>query len=272
MSNAHAKMNLSSKMSRNAFWRLVLSKKRYVHHSLFHFYISAYTLPVTKNATMVLCGAPVRDVRPSFVSINTIMGIISGICVILRFGTKLIYKLSMGLDDLFIMITMILAAYCICINAYGAAPAGIGTDIWTLTPEQITNFGFWFWMLVLTYFVLQTTMKLSLLFFYLRIFPSKGVRKVLWGTVAFICINGITFALVAIFQCQPIHHFWTKWDGDPKHTGKCASVNGVAWSNGAINIASDFLILGVPLSQLRGLNLDWKKKIGVGMMFGVGAL
>ncbi|RGP63994.1 hypothetical protein FSPOR_8322 [Fusarium sporotrichioides] len=222
----------------------------------------------TKNATSVLCGAPIRDVRPSFTRINDVMGIMSGIFVILRFGTKIIYQLPMGLDDVFIMITMLLSAFCMCVNSFGAAPSGIGTDIWTLTPQQITSFALWFYLLVLTYFVLQTTMKLSLLFFFLRIFPSRGVRKLLWGAVVFISLNGLTFALVAIFQCQPISHFWTSWDGE--HTGRCASVNGVAWSNGAINIASDFWILGIPLFQLRKLNLDWKKKVGIGMMFSVG--
>ncbi|KAH7184543.1 uncharacterized protein B0J16DRAFT_371515 [Fusarium flagelliforme] len=223
----------------------------------------------TKNATMTLCGAPIRDVRPDFIRTNTVMGIISGICVILRFATKIVYRVSMGLDDVFIMITMLIAAFCICINAFASAPSGIGTDIWTLTPKQITDFGFWFYVIVFTYFILQTTMKISLLFFYLRIFPSRGVRRLLWATLAFIAINGTTFALVAIFQCQPISHFWNKWDGN--HTGWCASVNGVAWSNGAVNIASDFLILGVPLSQLNKLNLDLNKKIGVAMMFSVGS-
>ncbi|CEI67697.1 hypothetical protein FVEN_g9516 [Fusarium venenatum] len=222
----------------------------------------------TKNATSVLCGAPVRDVQPSFKRINDVMGIMSGIFVILRFGTKIMYRVPMGLDDLFIMITMILSGFCMCINAFGAAPSGIGTDIWTLTPQQITDFARWFWTLVLTYFILQTTMKLSLLFFFLRIFPSRGVRKLLWAAVVFISLNGTIFALVAVFQCQPISHFWHSWDGE--HTGRCASVNGVAWSNGAVNIASDFWILGIPLSQLSKLNLDWRKKVGVGMMFGVG--
>ncbi|UZP35154.1 hypothetical protein NXS19_002970 [Fusarium pseudograminearum] len=223
----------------------------------------------TKNATMILCNAPIRDVRPNFIRINTVMGIISGVFVFIRFATKITYSISMGLDDLLIAITMLLAAFCICINAFGSAPNGIGTDIWTLTPEQITNFGYWFYVIVLTYFILQTTMKLSLLFFYLRIFPSKGVRRLLWGTVAFICANGTIFALVATFQCRPISHFWTKWDGN--HKGWCANVNGVAWSNGAINIASDFLILSIPLFQLRKLNLDLNKKIGIGLMFSVGA-
>ncbi|OBS29630.1 hypothetical protein FPOA_03569 [Fusarium poae] len=222
----------------------------------------------TKNATSVLCGAPVRDVRPNFTRINDVMGIMSGVFVILRFGTKIIYKMPMGLDDVFIMITMLLSAFCMCINSFGAAPSGIGTDIWTLTPHQITDFARWFWTLVLTYFILQTTMKLSLLFFFLRIFPSRGVRMLLWGAVIFISLNGTIFALVAIFQCQPISHFWHSWDGE--HKGRCASVNGVAWSNGAINIASDFWILSIPLSQLPKLNLDWNKKIGIAAMFGVG--
>jgi hypothetical protein len=167
-------------------------------------------------------------------------------------------------------ITILVAIPCIIINSYYLAPAGIGTDIWTLTPTQITDFGYWFYIIGMMYFVLQTPLKLTLVFFYLRIFPSTGMRRVLWGTVAFTVAYGFTFTLVVIFQCHPINHFWLKWDG--MHEGSCVSVNGIAWSSSAINIAMDFWILGLPLSQLKKMNLDWKKKAGIGMMFSVGVL
>ena len=146
----------------------------------------------------------------------------------------------------------------------------MGTDIWTLTPTQITDFGYWLYIICMMYFVLQTPLKLTLIFFYLRIFPSTGVRRILWATVAFTVAYGLTFILVIIFQCHPVNHFWVKWDG--MHEGSCISVNGIAWSSSAINIAMDLWILGVPLSQLKKMNLDWKKKVGIGMMFSVGVL
>jgi hypothetical protein len=49
-------------------------------------------------------------------------------------------------------------------------------------------------------------------------------------------------------------------------------VNGLAWSNAAISIVLDGWMLALPISQLFGLQLHWKKKIGVAMMFVVGTL
>ncbi|GKU15511.1 unnamed protein product, partial [Fusarium langsethiae] len=40
----------------------------------------------------------------------------------------------------------------------------------------------------------------------------------------------------------------------------------------SINIALDIWILAIPLSQLKKMNLDWRKKIGVGIMFSVGII
>jgi hypothetical protein len=219
---------------------------------------------------MTACGAPVRNRTPSFVTENAILGVLSGLFVFQRFATKIFYKLPLGLDDWFILLTILVGIPCMVINSHGLAPNGMGKDIWTLTPDQITKFSMFFHTMATLYFALMTLLKLSLLFFYLRIFPTPVVRKALWGTVAFTCAFGLVYVFVAIFQCQPISYFWTKWDGE--HEGKCANINAVTWSNASINIALDFYILGIPLSQLRALNLDWKKKIGVGMMFSVGIL
>ncbi|RBR19242.1 uncharacterized protein FIESC28_05707 [Fusarium coffeatum] len=230
--------------------------------------VLAESPPVTKNTTMNLCGAPVRSEKAGFVVLNDVMGTLSGVFCLTRFVTKFAYKLPFGIDDLLMLITMLLSIPCICINSYGLAPNGIGTDIWTLTPDQITSFGRNFYALAVMYFLLQTTLKLTLVFFYLRIFPAAEFRRTLWGTVAFITAYGITFVLVAIFQCQPISYFWTKWDHG--HEGKCASINAITWSSAAINIAMDFWILGLPLTQLRKMSLDWRKKIAIGLMFSAG--
>jgi hypothetical protein len=219
---------------------------------------------------LTLCGAPVRNKTTAFVTLNDIMGAISGAFCLMRYVTKFAYNLPYGMDDVFMLLTMLNSIACIVINSYGLASTGLGKDIWTREPTQITDFARWFYTMAILYFSVQTFLKLSMIFFYLRIFPSTRVRRALWTTVAFTVANGITFVIVAIFQCQPISYFWTKWDHE--HTGKCASVNSITWSNAAVNIALDFWILGIPLSQLKKMNLDWRKKVGVGMMFSVGVL
>ena len=199
------------------------------------------------------------------------MGVISGFFVLLRLGFKLfIIKVSPGLDDLFILITTLGGVPSTVLSVYGLIANGLGQDIWTLSYDMITNFGRFFYVMTILYFGHVTFLKMSLLFFYLQIFPGPLVRLLLRGTVAINGIFGLTFILLGIFPCNPISYFWYKWDGE--HLGTCLSINGIAWANAIISITFDCWMLGLPLWQLRSLQLNWKRKAGVGIMFSTGAL
>lgn len=118
------------------------------------------------------------------------------------------------------------------------------------------------------YFLNLAVLKLTLLLFYLRIFPSQKLRWLLWGTVAFDVLFGASFVIAVLAQCTPIDFFWFRWDGE--HQGHCVNINAIGWSNAAISIALDLWMLALPLSQLRALRLHWKKKVAVALMFVVG--
>lgn len=120
------------------------------------------------------------------------------------------------------------------------------------------------------YFSQVAELKLSLLFFYLRIFPGGMVRRLIWATVGFDALFGLGFLCLTLFQCWPIDFYWTGWDGE--HQGVCLDSNRIGWANAAISIALDVWMLALPLSQLPSLQLHWKKKVGVGIMFVVGTL
>lgn len=211
-----------------------------------------------------------RDRGHEHVLVSNILGIISAVFVLQRLGYKLWARLDFGLDDLFTFVTIVAGVPVTVINAHGLAPNGLGRDVWTLTPTQITDFGFYFYIIEVIYFVLVATLKLSLLFFYLRIFSTPAVRKLLWGTILFSSLYGFSYTVAAIFQCSPISYFWTNWD--KTHQGHCFNVNAMAWSNAAISITLDFWMLAIPLWQLQQLQLDLKKKISVALMFSVGTL
>ena len=109
--------------------------------------------------------------------------------------------------------------------------------------------------------------KVSLLFFYLRVFPKKSFRIACWITIAFCAASAIAFTLVTIFQCHPIIYIWRK-----DLRGKCVNYNSVAWANAVINIFQDIIIILLPMNELRHLQLNGRKKIGMYAMFGVGSL
>ena len=223
------------------------------------------------NITRTSCGAPVRGQGGSFDTGQIIFGVITACIVLTRLGFKAFVVRSMAADDYAFIGLAISAAPSVCLTHYGTAPNGIGRDIWTLTPHQITEFLFYFYIETIFYFASVTLIKVCLLLFYLRIFPSDTVRRLLWGTLVFTALYGVTFFFLAVFQCTPVRFFWLHWDGE--HEGTCLNLSAIGWTNAAFSIVLDFWMLAIPLSQLRTLTLlHWKKKIGVGLMFFVGTL
>ncbi|KAK6841037.1 hypothetical protein PG987_001897 [Apiospora arundinis] len=223
----------------------------------------------TKNLTATNCHAPVRDKSEMYNTISITFGSLSGFFVLVRLAFKLfVLKTDVGMDDWAVLATVMAGIPSSVINTHGVVSNGLGKDVWTLRDDQITNFGKFFYILEILYFFQVSLVKLSLLFFYMRIFPGREIRRLLWATVAFNCLFGMSFSLVAVFQFSPIPFYWEKWDG--LHQGTCFDINAMGWSNAAISISLDIWMLAIPLWQLRSLKLYWKKKIGVAAMFSVG--
>jgi hypothetical protein len=190
----------------------------------------------TKNTTMTTCGAPVRSRVVLGRTVGIVLGVASALFVLIRIGYKVVVsRAELGWDDYFIVITLLFGIPNTIIIDRGAFRSGLGVDTWTLPFDTVTNFVRIFYVMEILYFLDVALLKL---FFYQRIFPSKEVKRVIWATIAFTCAFGATFVIVAIFQCQPISHYWTSWDGE--HQGKCISVNGLGWANAAISIGNAY--------------------------------
>jgi hypothetical protein len=115
------------------------------------------------------------------------------------------------------------------LNIYGLAGHGMGQDIWTLSPGEITAVLRYFHAIAWMYFLDTALIKLSVIGFYLRIFPSTAVRRLLWGSFTVTCAWGATFVLVAIFQCRPVEYFLEAlgWDASGLLCGcECGGLGG----------------------------------------------
>jgi hypothetical protein len=110
----------------------------------------------------------------------------------------------------------------------------------------------------------------SILCFYLRIFPQKTFRRIVYAVMAGNTLYGTVFVLTSIFQCIPIRAAWTRWDGTVR--ARCVNANALGWISGAINIVLDVIILVLPLPGLTKLVMSWERKIHILMIFGLGSL
>lgn len=112
--------------------------------------------------------------------------------------------------------------------------------------------------------------KISIIMFYLRIFPQPLFRKCCHGAIVLCVGYGLAFLLVSVFQCRPINYAWLRWDGE--HQGSCNNINAQGWTSAAINVVLDFVIIGLPIPMVAKLNMNRRKKFLVMLMFSLGLI
>ena len=112
--------------------------------------------------------------------------------------------------------------------------------------------------------------KISILLFYLRIFPNRDFRRWVYVVLALCTLYILSFIPVTIFQCLPVHLAWERWDG--QHRGRCVNLNAEGWSSAAFNIIFDLLVICLPLRELSKLAMSRRRKAGIMLMFLGGGL
>ncbi|CBX96377.1 predicted protein [Plenodomus lingam JN3] len=174
---------------------------------------------------------------------------------------------QLGFDDYTIYVAMLLLAVFSGLSV-PLANAGLGKDIWTIPFDNITFILLVYFADELIYLTIVTLTKVSILFFFLRIFPKKSFRKMVYILMT---INGLflfSFIIVSVFQCTPIDYAWHNWHKETR--GVCRNVNAQGWAAAIINIVLDLATILLPLRQISQLVMNWKQKVQLVLMFCVG--
>lgn len=200
------------------------------------------------------------------------LGTLTIICVLTRLIFKRFWSTNetFGIDDKVLCAALALRIACMVLNVQGLASNGIGKDIWTLPPEELTSFVKHLFVMIVLYLAEISIMKLVLALFFLRLFVGPIIQRVIWATIAANILFGVVLCTTAIFQCKPISHYWTQYA--ERSTGHCIDANAFGWANASISVGIDFWMLSIPLSQIRRLKLHWSKKLVATVMFLLGSL
>ncbi|KJZ71627.1 hypothetical protein HIM_09021 [Hirsutella minnesotensis 3608] len=222
---------------------------------------------VTKNLTDTACRRPRRDRGRNYTAMSIALGTIAYVFVAIRLVFKRIRQ-RISTDDWVILTSLAVGIPCTIFNVHGLARNGMGKDVWTLAPGTIINFVLFFYLLEIFYITMMALVKIAICFFYLSIFHFTRMRQVLWATLGVNAMFGTAAVVTAIFQCTPVNYFWTQYL--QREGGSCINIHALAWVHGAVNIAMNVWLIILPLSQVSRLELHWKKKLGVIVMFMVG--
>jgi hypothetical protein len=112
--------------------------------------------------------------------------------------------------------------------------------------------------------------KLSILALYYRIFKVNRKFRLLCISVMILTVAYcISFILVYAFDCNPEYK---TWNANPNIRGTCIPITTVTIVIGAFNIATDTIILVMPIPMILKLQLRLNQKIGLLAIFATGAL
>ncbi|PMD17184.1 hypothetical protein NA56DRAFT_632302 [Hyaloscypha hepaticicola] len=216
----------------------------------------------TINLSSIACSAPVRNKAEVYRNLGIVFYTLSTMSIALRFIARFIKGMPIWYDD-WLMVLIFLVTNNIPVNN------GVGQDIWKVPFNSITKFLLFLWVIGPIYFMEISLIKIAFLLFYLRIFQEERFRRILSAFIFVNIVTGIALAVVSFFTCRPISYYWNRWDME--HVGHCVSSQAIAFAGAGIGIVLDIVTLILPLTQVWNLPLGLKKRIGVILMFSVGA-
>ncbi|KAF6820584.1 CFEM domain-containing protein [Colletotrichum plurivorum] len=224
----------------------------------------------TKNITWTACGYPNSNEYPKTIPARvTLFILLPTLSFVLRMVVKKAGLSAWGADDTTIVIGYILILG-MTTSDYIWASLGAGKDLWTLPERNVTQTFQMLFACQIQYFITLTSIRASILFMYLRIFPGRTFRVVLWATHAFNASVWIAFLLVLVFRCIPVNLSWTFWNGGGGGSDHCLPIERLGTAQGVMFIALDVWLLILPATQVWRLNMKKSRKFCVTLMFGMG--
>ncbi|KAI4202070.1 MAG: hypothetical protein LQ350_002859 [Teloschistes chrysophthalmus] len=194
------------------------------------------------------------------------MLIIATVAVVLRLYARRISAAKLGPDDYWILIALILT-YGLDITSFFAIRAGSGRHMITLTLDQIESFIKTDQATQILFGCSITATKLSILFFYHRLFPSRtffmvsiitGIATILWW---------IGLMLTAFLHCRPLAYYWDRTIPN----GHCVDDLLIGYAITSVNIVTDLIVLILPIPWLWGMNMAVPKRMAVVGLFVLGS-
>ncbi|KAF4125908.1 integral membrane protein [Geosmithia morbida] len=199
------------------------------------------------------------------VTVVSLLVALATLAVGLRLYARLKLRLKVQLDDYLCMGAWVCLIAMFIELILWCTIGGNGSHMQDLTLTEKLNFGKIFLANQFTYFVLCPTLRISILFFYRRIFSTPLFMHISAGLIALITLWGIGIFLTCALQCRPLKASW-----DPRVEATCIDTNTFFIVNQVFNVVMDFVMLALPLPIIWSLNRNWREKLALSGIFLLG--
>ncbi|KAJ4992001.1 hypothetical protein SVAN01_02596 [Stagonosporopsis vannaccii] len=189
--------------------------------------------------------------------------VIAFVSVVLRLYTRWFIIRTPGIEDHLIIVATVCSILLTTCIGY-QAKWGMGKHAATLSLDDNVKVSKAFWASLIVYYLSLGLTKSSILLQYHRVFPTPKFRLSCWCVFAVVVCYTVWTVFGSIFACVPVRAFWTK------ESAHCIDQFAMWFTNAAINIVTDFVIILLPMPVIRRLQLGKRQKSALIGIFAVG--
>ncbi|KAL6229391.1 hypothetical protein BDW75DRAFT_249807 [Aspergillus navahoensis] len=201
-----------------------------------------------------------------FVIVNCVFLSIAFISLVIRVWTRTFIARGFRWDD-YLMIVAFLLSCVLSAVTLDMLNWGLGVHMWNVLLTDLSPMFLKLNVVAAIMYCAGTGfLKVSVLLFYMRIFPSRNFHIAIWVLVFTAASYNVASVLANVFSCNPIAK---SWDVSITH-GSCMNRPVFYFANAALSISTDFATVLVPVPWLRRLQMPLRQKIAVGCILAMG--
>ncbi|KAK4160185.1 integral membrane protein, partial [Cladorrhinum sp. PSN259] len=171
---------------------------------------------------------------------------------------------GLGWDD-WSIVTAAIFALIVSGLQMGSCAYGFGQHIKNLAkPNKLITLKL-FYVAQAFYKLAINLTKTSILLLYLRIFPFRWFQLTCHVLITLILLYMVGTTASSIWQCTPIPRAW-----DKSIPGTCISITANWYANAGFSIATDVIILALPMYPIYASQLPTSQKFAVMVVFALG--
>jgi hypothetical protein len=160
--------------------------------------------------------------------------------------------------------------YCSC--GLAAIVHGVGRHPSDIPKEDLPQALYFWWLATIFYTLTTVLVRASISVFLNKLCVSRAHKIIVWGTMAVVIAFSTFYIFLAIFQCNPPSYFWERYLGK---TGTCinsAIFPGATYAHSTISAIADWILGLLPLWLIWDLQMNFRTKISVGIILGMGVM
>ncbi|KAL2751907.1 hypothetical protein ACRALDRAFT_2064536, partial [Sodiomyces alcalophilus JCM 7366] len=204
------------------------------------------------------------------VAVTTLCIAISTLCLFLRAYVRMWREKTIHKEE----VLMFLSYGALWGTAYAAyemvAAPGYYVHQWHLTNGDLVRP---LWLILVygcCYSIVLPLIKTAILLDWCRVFISSDrYKNAFWWSCmilsVFQCLWGIACVILLNLQCRPHHAIWEFYV-----PAQCYDLPSVMLGSGSVQVATDVIMVLLPQRIIWSLHMNWQRKLGVSIIFGVG--